>query len=104
MAFTAVSNRIMSWMVLALLAVLCSAVRAQDGPLWVAEMNAGKAAFSAGKYFLAAQKYAEALAKAEISGANTTALLPILRAFAVTLRTNNDPRSGSACRSGTGRC
>jgi tetratricopeptide (TPR) repeat protein len=92
MAFAAVSNRIMlSKLVVLFLVTSCLAVRAQDAPPWISEMNAGKAAFSAGKYAAAAQKYAEALAKAEISGADTKALLPILRAFATTLRTNNDP-------------
>lgn len=57
---------------------------------WTAEMNAGRAAFSAGKYPLAAEKYLDALIKAEGVAAPRAEILPILRAFAASLRSNAD--------------
>lgn len=74
-----------------LLVVLCCRSEAQDAaPPWAAEMNAGRVASSSGKYSVAAESYAAALAKAETSGASEAAILPVLRAFATALRSNSD--------------
>ena len=75
-----------------LLTVVYSPAFAQDAPVpWAREVSAAQWAFHSGKYAVAARTYGEALAKAELGGAQTPAILPLLQSFATALRTNGDP-------------
>ncbi|HYP05471.1 MAG TPA: tetratricopeptide repeat protein [Bryobacteraceae bacterium] len=76
--------------VMLLIGLSCEAYGQTAVAPWGPEMNAGKAAFSAGKYPEAAERYLDALIKAEAAGTPAGDILPILRAFAAALRTNGD--------------
>ena len=58
-------------------------------PLWDVEMKAGKTAFAFGNYTMAVQRYQEALKQADAAAASDEALIPILQALAIALRTEN---------------
>jgi predicted nucleotidyltransferase len=65
-------------------------------PLWEVEVRAGKTAFAFGNYPMAVQRYQEALKQAEAAGASDEALIPILQALAIALRTDNKAAGSAA--------
>ena len=61
----------------------------ETAPLWDVEMKAGKTAYAFGNYTMALQRYGEALKQAEAATVSDEALIPILQALAIALRTDN---------------